>query len=390
MVAKFNFPDDLGSLKLRIWKAIDPISPINEKTVAEGKFLLNAQRTNAGRSLPEYYLCYFLLVDLLGFKDLGQFEKISWSVPIDYKGVAYLIEHRKMGLGVFAQNAEAQEEDVKDIVKKITKAVRLARPFFEWKAQEAAKQSSLNVKNYNRRLFEKFKYFLAKYKETIDEAEQRSEERIVTKHGSGTSISFPSYELKRNAEWLALSAIDSFFSWTEHVFIHMAILNGKVVTGEDVADLSDNEWAVKFKKAVDIETEGTKVFYDQLVIVKRQIRNYMAHGAFGKRGEAFSFHSGAGAVPLLLPHQKGSGRFSFYSDLGFDEKDALGIVEEFIAHLWSGEREPAKIYIESDLPLILPMATDGTYQDAMKSVENMKEFVEHLSWKFDQAANMDW
>lgn len=390
MTTKYSFPDDLDVLKSKVLKAIAPIAEINDKTAAEDKFLFNAQRTNAGRSLPEYYLCYFLLVDLLGFKNLGQFEKISWSVPIDYEGVAFLIEHRKMGLGVFAHDAKSHEEDAGEIVKRIHKAVKIARPYFEWKASEAAKQSQLNVKNHHRRLFEKLEYFLELYKKTSREADERSDERIVEKHGNGTIISYPAFNLRRNAEWLALSALDSFFSWTEHVFIHLAILNGKVVTGEDVADLADNDWGVKFKEAVDIDSEGTKSFYDQLIVVKRQLRNYMTHGAFGKKGEAFSFHSGAGAVPLLLPHQKGSGRFSFYGDLGFNEQEVIELIERFISHLWSDKREPAKRYIESGLPLILTMAKDGAYSSAMRSVEEMEQFVEHLSDEFDRAANMDW
>lgn len=267
----------------------------------------------------------------------------------------------------------------------------MARPYFEWLAQEAAKESKLNVKNHHRRLFEKLQYFLERYKEISREAKERAEERIVTKHeGGGTSIRMPAFELGKNAEWLALSAIDSFFSWTEHVFIHCAILKAKAITGEDVADLADNEWANKFKAAIDINEKESKEFYDQLVVVKRQLRNYMAHGAFGKNGEAFSFHSGAGAVPLLLPHQKGISRFSFYGDLGFNEEEVIALIERFISFFWAEEREPAKLYIESDLPLILTMAKDGSYASAMKSADEMEQLVEHLSREFDRAANMDW
>jgi hypothetical protein len=390
MAPKYNFPEDLEVLKASIVDALHPLRPADQSTKAEKNFLFSSKRIDAGRSLPQYYLCYFLLVDLLNFRNLGQFEKISWSVPLDFNGTAYLIEHRKMGLGVFAQDPSAQEAEAQEIVKRIAKAVKMAKPYFEWKASEAAKESKLNVVNHNRRLSDRLNYFIDEYKAVSNEAEERAEERIVEKRGNSTSISFPAYKLRRNAEWLALSAVDAFFSWTEHIFIHMAILNGKLVTGEDVANLADNEWANKFKAALDLESEGTKAFYDQLVAVKRQLRNYMTHGAFGKNGEAFSFHSGAGAVPLLLPHQKGNNRFSFYGDLGFDEKKVIDLIENFIAHLWLDEREPAKIYIESDLPLILPMAKDGQYQSAMESTEGMEQLVEGLCWKFDQAANMDW
>ncbi|ASP40904.1 hypothetical protein CHH28_11020 [Bacterioplanes sanyensis] len=390
MAHKYKLPEEMELLKEKVRSTLLPVIPAHSGTSAEKNFLFNAKRTNAGRQLPPYYLCYFLLVDLLKFKNLGQFEKVSWSVPIDYNGTAYLVEHRKFGLGVFAQDPETQESEAGEIVKRIKKAINIAKPFFEWKASEAAKQSHLNVVNHSNRLFDRYCYFSEQYKVLSKEAEDRKDERIREQHGSGYSVSFPAYEIRRNAEWMALSAVDAFFSWTEHIFIHMAILSGKVTTGEDVANLADNEWPVKFKCAIDIETEGTRSYYDQLVTVKRQLRNYMTHGAFGKNGEAFSFHSGAGAVPLLLPHQRGSGRFSFYGDLGFNEKEVVDLIESFISHLWSDEREPFKIYIESSLPLILPMASDGQYISAISSVEDMESLVEHLSWQFDQAANMDW
>lgn len=117
----------------------------------------------------------------------------------------------------------------------------------------------------------------------------------------------------------------------------------------------------------------------------------MAHGAFGKRGEAFRFHSGAGAVPVLLAEMKGGYGVTIDGEIAFGESSALGIIEEFIAHLWSGPREPARIYIqESGLPILLTMARDGTYLRAMRSTDEMEELVRGLSHRFDDAANMDW
>ena len=117
----------------------------------------------------------------------------------------------------------------------------------------------------------------------------------------------------------------------------------------------------------------------------------MAHGAFGKRGEAFRFHSGAGAVPVLLAEMKGGYGVTIDGEIAFGESSALGIIEEFIAHLWSGPREPARIYIqESGLPILLTMARDGTYLRAMRSTDEMEELVRGSSHRFDDAANMDW
>ena len=141
----------------------------------------------------------------------------------------------------------------------------------------------------------------------------------------------------------------------------------------------------------DTTDSAAKKHLDTLVTVKRQLRNLMAHGAFGKKGEVFSYRSNAGAVPVALDHTTAKSRFSLTPELAFDDKEALTAIEAFIVYLWSGQREPARIYIqETDLPLILPMASDGSYAAAMANVVDMNAFVDRLIRKFDAAANMDW
>ena len=133
---------------------------------------------------------------------------------------------------------------------------------------------------------------------------------------------------------------------------------------------------------------GSSQQYDKLIALRRELRNYIAHGAFGKQGEAFTFHSGAGAVPVMLPHRRGTRKFRFGHGVSLDSKVTLQTIEEFIAFLWSGERSPARIYMDSHLPLILTMA--GHYRSAMQSEDSMQTFVDGLTSEFDRAANMDW
>jgi hypothetical protein len=204
-------------------------------------------------------------------------------------------------------------------------------------------------------------------------------------------FSSPWARISQNSNWLALAAIDSFFAWTEHVFIHLAILQRRVVTGNEVARLAESDWKVKFKCALDIKDSTLKAYFDELMVMRRQLRNFVAHGAFGKEGEAFSFHSSAGAVPVALDHRPTKFRLSLIPEPAFDDQQALLTIEKFVAYMWSGQREPARIYIqESDLPLILPMASDGRYAAAMGSVEGMKALVDRLMRQSDAAANMDW
>ena len=155
-----------------------------------------------------------------------------------------------------------------------------------------------------------------------------------------------------DASWFALAAIEAFFGWTEHVFIHLAILQGQVTSGDDVVEMAEADWGAKFKKAFDLTDKATKKHFDELLTIRRQLRNFMAHGAFGKESEAFSFHSKTGAVPVALNHKPSRPEFSLTPELAFEDAEAIAAVEAFISFMWSGVREPAKSYIqESELPL---------------------------------------
>src|SRR5262249_26973677 len=111
------------------------------------------------KNLPPYYLVYFLLVDLLGFHDLGRFEKLAWSVPIDFEGVAYLIDYRKFGVGVFARKGDEWERQAARIIKLINKGVGAAKPFFRWTAENAVHASKVNVHNVGIKLFRRYLFF---------------------------------------------------------------------------------------------------------------------------------------------------------------------------------------------------------------------------------------
>jgi len=404
-------PTELEGVREAARRALAPIKPADAGSRTAADFLFTAERTDASRNLPPYYLIYFLFVDLLGFRNLGRFEKLDWSVPIDLEGKAYLIEHRKFGVGVFAQDPVGEEQQAKRIVALIRKGVKAAAPFFKWMADNAVLESKINVRNVGARLFARYIYFRDSFRTASVEAETNKRDHEVWQKQRELSIggysvkarssatpselvamfTFPWVHMEQRSGWLALAAIDAFFAWTEHIFIHLAILQGRITTGEEVAELAESEWKEKFKSALDITDKVAKKHFDGLVTIKRQLRNFMAHGAFGKESQAFSFHSNAGAVPVALDHSATKSQFSLTPELAFDDKEALVTIENFIAYLWSGQREPARIYIqESDLPLILPMASDGTYTAAMATVGDMKIFVDRLMRESDAAANMDW
>jgi hypothetical protein len=387
-------------------KAVGAIEPAGvPKSEGEMRGIFLSSRTAGGRNLPPYYLVYFLLIDLLRFPKLGQGEKSAWTVPIRYSGRLYAIEYRKMGLGIFEPNldpnammsttpSEQGEADSREIAALIEKGVAAAEPYFRWRAEQAAAGVHLNVVNKSNWLFKRYEFFRDRFKALSAEAELKKNEKIIKtetlENGiEATTWIFPYYVLREEADWNAQAAVEAFFSWTEHVFIHIVILQGGLHSGEDVAKMANADWKTKFKAALNMNDEQTKIHYDNLITLRRQIRNFMAHGAFGKSGEAFSFHSGTGAVPVLLTDRK-KHRYSLTRESEFNEDCAITEIEKFINYLWSGSRLPAQDYICSGLPCILTFVADGTYAHAMQSTDDMKDFVDYLTRQFDNAANMDW
>lgn len=381
---------DIEEVRGKVRRAIDPLIQAELDQSTYHQLFMSAKRTDAGRNLPAYYLIYFLLVDLLDFRNNGQWEKTAWSVTVEYEGTPFLIDHRKFGLGIFGMSGS--EEIATRVTTCLHKAVKAAQPYFEWRAEDAAKQSHLNVVNRSRELFDHVDFYLDLYDARMKEAEERKGEAIKTDIGPNAwSTHYPSYDLMREARHFAIAAIEGFFSWTEHVFIHIAILRGLCSTGEEVATLAKSEWAKKYRAAIDISDPNDKRFYDDLTLLRRQLRNFVAHGSFGKEGEAFQFHSRAGAVPMLLPHKRSKSAFRFGTGLNFETGPSIDLIKAFIAHLWTGDRSPAKIYLQNyELPVVLTQVKDGTYASAMQSDADMEDFASYSAAMRDRHANMDF
>lgn len=387
---------EFTDLRKKAERALSPVKPANEQTHCSVDFLHKARRAKVDGLLPEYYLIYLILVELLGYQDLGRSEKIAWSIPVDYNGEAYLIEHRKSGVGVFATYPVKQERDAREIAIKLKKAVEVSQPFFVSIATIAVKESKVNLENRSCYLFGRYMFFLKEYREKLKEANDSKGEFIAKIYTrlNGSSVTYYSdrhSSLLRESSWLALSAIDSFFSWTEHAFISIGLLQGHLRSVEEVVNLMNQSWKDIYSKILDIKVYPAKEFYDKLCKMREEIRNFFTHGAFGKGFQAFRFHSNAGAVPVLLPHKANKMQYALGNDTEFDHVTALEQIERFIDYLWSGDREPARLYImESNLPIVLTMVTDGQYKKAMESKENMMILKARLSHIFTKEANMDY
>ncbi|MBB3814754.1 hypothetical protein FHY13_003125 [Xanthomonas arboricola] len=395
MTADDSLPPEIEPVRQRALRALRDVRPAHDQTQTVPNFWLNAKRTQAGRCLPEYYLVYFLLVELLNFPHRGPEEKVAWTIPLDFRGNLFTIEHRKMGLGLFHPEPERVAAEATEIVNRILKATKEARRFFDWFADTRVAQSAINVANHSQPLYERYRYLRQAAQDHADKAKKREAERRAAAKGktdlsSLTEMWLAEWHPEPQPQWMALSAVEAYFSWTEHALIHLAILQGRITTGDKVAVLASGDWTGKFKSAIDVTEEGANTLLDRVLAVRQDLRNHVAHGAFGKQGEAFFFHSPAGAVPVLLPHRKGPKHFRFGNGLAFDALKVFQVLDHFEAFMFAGIRAPAREFLlENTYPTVLTMARSA-YVTAMRSPEAMTEFLHYWGHQVDRSADMDW
>ena len=328
---------------------------------------------------------YFLFVNLLGYKNLGQFEKIAWSIPIDYKGKAYLIEHRKFGVCLLANNPSKEQKEIKEILENINDAIIVAQPYFKYIAKKSIQTDKINIKNNNANLYKRFQYFYEQYLNHKKKIKLKMQS--LPKHEKLLCSIYPSSDI-REMEYLLFAMLEAFYSWSEHIFVLLAILYGKFNTGDDIAKFQNKHWNEKYKEVIGVKED--KELYENLILIRQQLRNFNSHGALGKNGETFSFHSGAGAVPVFL-NDKNLTIALTQHDIEYLDKIVIPIINRFNKMLWKGKRRNAKLLIQDySLDLVLNYSTNKQYTKLLNSRKAMKDFIDYTIYQIDRATNMDF
>lgn len=338
-----------------------------------------------------YYLIYMLLVDLLDFRYFGPFEKLTYAIPLEHEGLLYGINYQKSGMRIlYSENGDPEA-----VFNALKKGMKAAKPYYLWRAEQASTTADLNLVSKCPMLWEKYQYLREKSKCLIERYETEKDVTVVekgfTEGGSEwTTYKYPAHELLEQGRWIHEAAVDAFFAWCEQTLVHVAVLLGKLTNGKEIADLLHGNFSQKCNLVLDLAVSNDKAVYDDIASLRTELRNYVAHGSFGKDGSTFSFHTAVGSVPLKVLDGRSSAGFSFGIDSVRDWKDDYRRIDEFVSQLWSNGRVPAQLYIETGFPCILTYSVDGTYARAMQSESEMTEFISHLGRMMDDAANMDF
>lgn len=366
------------------------ISPIEQPPEAQRR--VGGCQSFRGIPHHEYYLIFLLLVDLLGFKYSGPFEKVAYIIPVGYKGARYTVVYAKFGMRI-----EGPEDgNPKDVYGALKRGMKAAKKYYLWRAAEASTTSNLNLVSKCRELWDKY-IFLKDQSQNLLARFEADKDKSVVEEGCNEdgsvkwrSVSYPAYAFLTQAVWLHEAAVDAFFAWCEQALVHLAVLMGKLKTGKEIAELLKKEFGEKCKLILDLSKSEEKSSYDDILMLRVELRNYVAHGSFGKDGSTFQFHSRVGAVPLKILDGEDQSDFSFGDSPRRDWESDYSRIDNFLETLWSSNRSPAKQYLETGFPCVLTYASDGTYQRAMRSDEEMSSFIDFIGYQRDTAANMDF
>ena len=377
---------DIDTTRSNVLKAMSGISKPSDET----KFK-SSSTSYRGIPFDNYYLVFLMMVDLLEYDYFGPAEKVNYIISFEFEGVRCSVAQQKFGMRLWC----GEEQNGEAIYKIIQKGIKAAKPYFLWRAEQASSSSELNLESKCPQLWEKYEYLREESGRLLNNFEKDKDKAVVeegeTEKGwKYTSTTYPAYEFLKQGKWVHEAAIDAFFAWCEQALVHMAILQGKLTNGQDIVKLLKGDFGQKCKLVLDLTIPDEKAAYDDILSLRNELRNYVAHGSFGKDGAAFSFHTATGAIPLRVLGKKTRSEFAFGSADRRDWESDYNRIEAFLETLWANGRGPAEQFLKTGYPSVLTYAVDGTYEKAMVNVGAMEDFLFHLGRMIDNAANMDF
>lgn len=350
---------DLDAIKARAGEAVRPLKQPSDWS--------NLDRTSctvcigAVHGLGEAHFVLALLVDLLGYEYSGRGEKRLWSIPVELNDTNLFIEDGKFGMEILAPNIPFVEDVAREVVNCIDRGIQSVREsvYFEEWIRECAGDDNAILASDSILLHDKFLFFREEFQRHWVEFEQCKSQNCIAdpanivgrieQHSKCAGI-------REKAAWIGQSAIDCFFFWTEHIFMHLAVLleREEVNSIGKCNKLIKNDWKSKYKSVFDTEADEEASLFLHTLTEIRESRNFTTHGRFGQRGERLWVPTRRGCFPYNVKSSRSRDPWCRLNDeMGFTERESLQAIERFIEYLWSGARQPARMLLqETPLPLI--------------------------------------
>jgi len=342
------------------------------------------------------FIIYLLFVDILKYKYSGISEKVAWEIPILYKGIPFILAHRKFGFQFISNKINIEiQNTANDAMVQINKAIPLVEKIIQPKVNQIMEDGNVTINNEYLTLRRRYKFF---YKKTKKAFKNKFIERYNLKNIRDKSIDEiyayldEYYTFVEKKEYYLCATLDAFYSWLEFLLIAIYPFTN-IEQKIELQLFISMSWKEKFKKIFDFDDKRIKLIYEDLIELKEQFRNPMAHGHYLKNKSLIHVHMpGLGAIPFHLTQNGKELEYSFkeINEENFDKiSECLNKFENYIENSNDTTKLISK-YLKNNLDLYFNYESRKEYRLACNSKEDMDYFIELTQKRVDDAMNMDW
>ncbi|MFB3906124.1 MAG: hypothetical protein ACE15E_21980 [Acidobacteriota bacterium] len=334
------------------------------------------------------YMTFFSLVLVVGCTYADRpMEKTSWAILVRFRGVLFDIELGKFGLRIKSEKP-ADRQITEELVAKLRRSMPLMDVLLDPVIAGQVQNGAISLPNYYHVLLQRYEFFrdlaIASFNKPVPPFP-------LQECKSGKAVPWDLYLPDREGFYYGSAAIDSFFSWLEHLLLLVL----PFVCQRDVPllmRLMASSWDRRLRVVWDLKTDRkAKCLYDSLKAVKERFRNSVAHGYLEKGSRSFQVHvPGYGAVPASLSGFTRTIHYSVFPLPAASFTEVISLFDAVSRYLEEGPSHFGFLYAESGLPVHFDERSCRQYSEAMTSHEQFQRFLDRESYFQAQATNMDW
>jgi hypothetical protein len=347
--------------------------------------------------LPVPGLVLFLLTTVMGMRNLGREEKTAWHVAVGFRGHRVTVANQKFGLRVYVVpvegSTEPAEQIAKDVVRRLQKAVGiLEQTLLADHAKQQLDDGYLTIANQAVSLRAMYQHFREGARKAFAESEASPG---IPAAGVAVDSLFAAItarlEQSERGAWLAIAAVNAYFSALEHEFVLISAFSDLDPAGGALKSFIGDRWSHKLQKLFDLADPETKRMHDALHNIAERYRNPYNHGGFEKQGGALWIHlDGIGAVPARLSDYRHSPHFELFPVQPESFTELCAKLDAVDRWLLDGTYEAAFRWIRAGLNVAFDPGSRDEYRSLAADAEKLDAALERQLYLADQQANFDW
>ena len=355
----------------------------------EGKGFLEQLQSMTPPGFPIPDLVFFGLTQLLDLPFYGPEEKMRWGVAFEFRGAIFAFELRKFGLRFLCEPANLDSRLVTEVLGRARGLTDVVESYLaDELVPNALASGQVTVPNLYSQLDRRYLFLRAKALDAYAQPPPAPESG-VSKGGSRWTR-FDAGRPEREGGALATAAVDAFFSRSEFFFVVASAMREAPMVDGGLQAILMAGWQDRARLLLDLRDPATKGLYDELVAIREEWRNPLAHGGLHVGGASLYFHvPGVAALPFRLRRTPGGVKARFrLNEESFES--ILRVFDRFDDALSVGPLRFAKKWAESGLDVAFDEKSLSEYRGAMESDAVFGEYIEYMSGMADMHANMDY